>query len=376
VLISGTLALLYFGSLLDRRIHDRALAGWNARWRSTRYLWFVESNRARLAAVIAVFCVASSLLGLFLFGVRISACYELLSDSFTKCFVSILWSLNTEEQVLFVIVVCSLTLIVFWTAYKVYVTRSVYQANTESPGFALWIARRIRTSKALESVHKWFATQIVPLTSALVCLTSILWMGSRISFSVLDNGGWYCPMKPILYVRDESGQEVGHPDMLYDGETRVIEQKLEKFCESTGIWMSPSFSYEITLDFWNDFTDLRRDDQYWVVPARYVPVALRQARDSVGFFGLPFRRHIRAPWFVVVARIGSIMPKEFVLDSEVTNISPSEWGELYFYVNNVTLAVPYIYDAFYLRNPGIAKLTIKARRRPDAVEEIGDNPDM
>ena len=52
LLVADTIAVLYLGSLLDRRIHDRALAAWNAQWRTMRHFWFVESNKTRLAAVI------------------------------------------------------------------------------------------------------------------------------------------------------------------------------------------------------------------------------------------------------------------------------------------------------------------------------------
>jgi hypothetical protein len=73
---------------------------------------------------------------------------------------------------------------------------------------------------------------------------------------------------------------------------------------------------------------------------------------------IPFRRELTADWLAPVLRVGTTGADEHVIGPRATIIEPQHDGELFFYVNDVVLGIPYWYDIFYRGNVGKGRLVI------------------
>jgi len=58
LLIALVAVCIAWGGLIDRRIHDRALAAWNTEWRVRRADWFKSRLRRRVVITIVMLAVA------------------------------------------------------------------------------------------------------------------------------------------------------------------------------------------------------------------------------------------------------------------------------------------------------------------------------
>jgi hypothetical protein len=81
------------------------------------------------------------------------------------------------------------------------------------------------------------------------------------------------------------------------------------------------------------------------------------------------RRILFRPWFRIIARVGETGVDEYFLDPvPVTNTNPQVYkatfpadrgGEVFLYVNDAVIGLPWIYDSFYPNNGGKAKVSIR-----------------
>jgi hypothetical protein len=84
---------------------------------------------------------------------------------------------------------------------------------------------------------------------------------------------------------------------------------------------------------------------------------------------LPLRRNYFRHWNLVLARVGDVGEYEDFIDPKPVDGKPMEFvgrtarldrgGELFFYVNDAALALPWIYDLFYSNNDGEATIVVK-----------------
>jgi len=72
------------------------------------------------------------------------------------------------------------------------------------------------------------------------------------------------------------------------------------------------------------------------------------------------------PWFRMIARVGATGNYEDFLDPDSRTpdmlqelFSPGRSGELFLYVNDGVLVLPWLHDRFYRNNDGAATVTIK-----------------
>jgi hypothetical protein len=90
------------------------------------------------------------------------------------------------------------------------------------------------------------------------------------------------------------------------------------------------------------------------------------------FFLVPVRRVFLRPWFRVIGRIGTIGTDEYFLDPDrpsslrksrtdqlEVKFRARRRGELFLYVNEAVLALPWIADIWYWNNSGEAQLTVR-----------------
>ena len=89
--------------------------------------------------------------------------------------------------------------------------------------------------------------------------------------------------------------------------------------------------------------------------------------------GLPLRRHLTENWFAVVARIGATGADEQVLRfTELEPVAPEKRkqyratfkagssGEVFMFVNDTVIGVPWLAGLFYDNNKGQAEVAIEA----------------
>jgi hypothetical protein len=103
----------------------------------------------------------------------------------------------------------------------------------------------------------------------------------------------------------------------------------------------------------------------------------RQAMTWPMYAGLPLRRHISAPWFRPIARIGRYGTDEHVLhlkpqgssagaaDCYIAKLKPRNSGELYLFVNDAVIGFPWLVDRFYRNNHGTAQITVMEAKEDD-----------
>jgi hypothetical protein len=90
------------------------------------------------------------------------------------------------------------------------------------------------------------------------------------------------------------------------------------------------------------------------------------------YAGLPLRRSLAEPWFALTARIGSMGADEYALawarapDGTprhfVARLVPRKDGELFLFVNDAVVGLPFLTDVFYRNNDGTARVTVSPAR--------------
>ena len=82
-------------------------------------------------------------------------------------------------------------------------------------------------------------------------------------------------------------------------------------------------------------------------------------------FGAPYRRLIWSNWFATILRVGSTGLEEHRLKFEekegawTTTFEPRSSGEVFVYVNDTVISLPWIYDLFYRNNHGTAEVKLQ-----------------
>src|SRR5262249_21712135 len=159
----------------DRRIQDRALAAWNSRWRITRREWIVRSRRMRIRVYICVILILFSYVWLFGLWVKDYECY-VEGGYFIFCALSYLWeAVNFHLFGIFILwrvylatFLATLSLVILWIVYRVTQRQHLLETALEGPGFALWIARNIRTCRPLILLQRRISENVIPFAFAVL----------------------------------------------------------------------------------------------------------------------------------------------------------------------------------------------------------------
>jgi hypothetical protein len=198
----------------------------------------------------------------------------------------------------------------------------------------------------MKRTYTYFVAQIIPFVSAGVIVAVLTWALGRVSFAMLDSAGRFC--SPAGELREVSWTE-----------PIVFEHKLSSFCGPLDIKL-PEGEYEIVTNYWPFWRELPNGE---LVRVKYPPT----------LFAVPFRRVMGENWYVIVAKIGSRGDNETILSSTPWELKGSTWQEkkplhlgpsdtLYFYVNDIVLPLPYVYDWFYQGYHDTAQIMITKKR--------------
>jgi hypothetical protein len=138
-------------------------------------------------------------------------------------------------------------------------------------------------------------------------------------------------------------------------------------CFATGLKITKGARYGVTITPAEPW----RDGKYTTSPSGY-EVDDRQGLDWLqSFLAVPLRRDYFRRWFTVVARVGTTGMYEDFLDPSKRDPSKLDSpyygengriridGELFLYVNEAGIALPWIYGLFYKGHHGTARIEVE-----------------
>ena len=186
-----------------------------------------------------------------------------------------------------------------------------------------------------------FSTIIIPFLFALAVLIVALAALNNFAFSLLSAGGAICPS-------DDRTRPLPP-----EGMTMVFE--LRNGCQRSHHILRGGAQYHVRIqsaDGWGDgVVDAK---QSLILPPGFA-TPWWSWRHVVT---LPLLRMFTRQWFAPVARVHATGVQDYVLGAGVTTIAPQTSGELFFYVNDAVLGVPWYWNVFYRNNRGTAKIIV------------------
>ncbi len=350
-LIASLVTCIAWGSLTDRRIHDRALAAWNKDWRKRRADWFQSRLRQRNVFNIVLLLV-SVVTGL-------GAYYTAQNPDLSGCTpppsgesdfgYGLCVALTGLGNLIFyglVAIVAGVIAVanIIWSIMLRRFAKEAQAEREEKPGFALRLARRARESTVWGATQRWLGSKGIPAMFALGVVVLVLYGANWLAFTMAQSGGLVC----------QAGRARTLP---YEPVTATILSR--ELCNSTGIYLQDKRKYRITFEGGDDWRDpvSPRD---WLVGAWGFETRATEAPQLL--LMLPMRRVIGANWFAVVLKLGSSGDEQYVMTGDSIVIEPRRGGALYAFVNDAVIGLPFLADLFYRGN--LDKATLK-------IEEIG-----
>ena len=266
--------------------------------------------------------------------------------------------------------------------------------NPSHPRWALSYARKLRKNPDLVKAYRWVAQTGGPAFFIII----VAWLaigGLNLGlFNLQSTAGKFC-LPNVDYAEATSKLiAAGRYEKL--GTKENID--LTSLCAPTGLWLIAGSEYRIQVEQTEPWFD-----RTW--PA-----------DVIGFtpgwrhtLFTPLKRWWLKNWFQPIVRVGNIgnyeyplfptspLPKvdfkackpkspprtkeamDIQLKCEkdngivrnkvlIADITPNSTGELYFYVNDAVLAIPFLHDRFYRNNIGKAKVTVTRTIAPATID--------
>jgi hypothetical protein len=221
--------------------------------------------------------------------------------------------------------------------------RKVKAASGSAWGPLSWIARTIRTCRPLVGVHRWIARRALPFMLIAVAIVTLLFGANSLLFEIGEAAGWTCtPTK--------------RSDLKQAGEgATFVNQRFETLnpCFATGVRLKHGDIYTISFEVSSPWID----GSHPTTPAGFTS----SEGGKVFYVAAPLRRSWSANWFAPIARIDDkgldrydLSPRcatgvcqggkgTFVSSRFTAHID----GELFLFVNDAVLAIPYWWSGFY-----------------------------
>ena len=214
-----------------------------------------------------------------------------------------------------------------------------------------------RTSKPYQWVLNSARHHVLPFLSAIF----LLWLGagalSHFLFNVFDFAWVFChPTDEAKLEKLEGDHRSSAKEMIFP--TNAI-------CFATGVRVEAGARYTVRI------TEIKPWVERGVQPTH--PIGFRILELPHWWMGwryyatLPLRRVLFRSWFDVVARVGAEGIDEDFLDPRPIPGSAyyvggterlKRSGELFLYVNDAVIALPWLNDVFYWNNQGAARIVV------------------
>jgi len=323
VVIAMVAGLFLVSNFLRQRVHDRAWFAWHADRRDDYVNWIRDSaKRSTLKAAALSGGVV----------VAVLACT--------------VWQTWANVSPILKLLVVALLAVLLWRVRIQQRLKKVTDGHVPSTP-TLKLARLLRNNPFLTGAAWVISRGIVPLLFALALLYLIL--GGVIHFIArsADSAGAFCtPSRSLRIVG-------GSPIAL---ETRFDTRKV---CWATGIAVKANQSYEIELDASTSPT--------WLDNTGEASVAGIKAWGWPHYLFAPIKRSWDVDYFMPMLRIGERGNVEPVFNMKSTEkgsgtakliFTASRDGELFLYLSDAILPVPYAAQVFYKNNCGSAAVTV------------------
>jgi uncharacterized protein (DUF2235 family) len=215
---------------------------------------------------------------------------------------------------------------------------------------------RFRTSWAYRGLIKVGKRHVLPFFLAAAMVWYVATALSHFVFNIADSMGAFCKGTPAseLVAADK-----GTPQEA----TKIFDTS--SICAPTGLSVRAGFKYELVVTP----TTPWQEDTRPVTPIGYRTSTIKASERWKGYATILLRRILFRPWFRLIARIGETGVDEYFLDPiPVSQTTPQEYrgtfkaqrgGELFLYVNDAVIALPWLSDYFFKRNVGAAKVTVR-----------------
>jgi hypothetical protein len=144
---------------------------------------------------------------------------------------------------------------------------------------------------------------------------------------------------------------------------------VKSLCQATGIDVKRGTTYEVRLTVTEPWHDGYVDPSRPGIAASPTGFGWKEGTATM-VPGMLLRRHAGTKWFTVIARVGPTGAEEHPLTFDPTpaagvgtyraTFTPSVGGELYLFVSDAVIGLPWIADVFYSNNHGKAAVTVNA----------------
>jgi uncharacterized protein (DUF2235 family) len=213
-----------------------------------------------------------------------------------------------------------------------------------------------RTNFIYQAILKIGKRHVLPFVLAAVMVWYGATLASHVLFNIADSAGAFCKGTPQA--------------QLIPVDKGVVAQDAKDFdtssiCAPTGLTVRSGFKYEILITMTTPWEDGKRP----VTPTGYRTSTIEPRERWRGYAGIFLRRILFRPWFRLIARVGETGVDEYFLDPvPVPDTAPQAYrarftadrgGELFLYVNDAVIGLPWVSDAYYKNNKGSANVTVR-----------------
>lgn len=209
------------------------------------------------------------------------------------------------------------------------------------------------------TIYQWVLNAGKRHAAPFLLAAMMVWFGatllSHFLFNAADSTGAFCKGTPVgqLVAADK-----GIPQDAAAFDTSTI-------CAPTGLTVRTGFTYEIAITMTEPWESEGRS----VTPVGYRTSTLRGLEKIEAYATIFLRRVLFRPWFRLIARVGETGVDEYFLDPvPALNTNPQVYkasfkadrsGEIFLYVNEAVIGLPWLSKWFYGDHRGKAKVTVK-----------------
>jgi hypothetical protein len=229
-------------------------------------------------------------------------------------------------------------------------------ASTTVPSGTLHkVIYAFRTWSVYQGFIKFGKLHLLPFVLA----AALVWFGvtglSHLAFNIADSMGAFCTAsKQTMLVN------LGVPQDANDFDTSVL-------CAPTGLSVRAGYRYELTITV----TEPWADGDHATTPVGFRTSTLAPEQRWRAYAGILLRRIMFRPWFRLIARVGEKGVAEHFLDPRLQTggsqsapvykalFVPDRSGEIFLYVNDAVIGLPWINSHYFQNNRGKAKITVR-----------------
>lgn len=218
------------------------------------------------------------------------------------------------------------------------------EALLEPRGPSLAFAARLRKSPVAVAVWKTLADRVIPFGFAMLLLYLGVLSLNRLSFMALNIMGKVCESR-------------GAPVALALNQPRELSFDSAIGCNATSVLIERGATYLVDVRMQPRWSD-------GGIPVETLAgfSSSDDAAPSYLFLAVPMRRYMSAHWFKPIAHIGEHSLSSHLLAGTGELRDSTRSGELFVFVNDAVIGLPWLWDYFYRNNAGTGTLVIRKIR--------------